>query len=63
MELTFFKLEVKMVFSQPLQDLCDMLVMLGLVPGVDENIVDVDDDELVEEFPEQLIHVPLEYGR
>ncbi len=40
-----------------------MMVMFGQVPGVDQDIVYVDDDKLVEELPEHLVHKPLEDGR
>ncbi len=41
-----------MVLVDFLEDLLDMEEMFGQVPVVDEDIVDVDDDELLEELPE-----------
>lgn len=35
--------------------------IFGLVPGVDENIVDVDNDNLEEELLQHLIYVPLKF--
>lgn len=30
-----------------------MMAMIGQVPGIDHDVVDVDDDEAVEELPEE----------
>ncbi len=51
MELALLQLEVQMVLAEPLKDLRNMLAMVGQVPGVDEYIIDVDNEEGVEEFP------------
>ncbi len=60
MELALLQLEVKMVFSQFLKDLLHVVAIFGLVPGVNEDIVNIDDDKLMEELPEHLIHESLE---
>jgi len=59
-ELALLQLEVKMVFSQFLKDLLHVAAMFSLVLGVDEDIINIDDDELMEELPEHLIHESLE---
>ncbi len=51
-----------MVFSQLLKDLLHVVAVFGLVSGVNEDVVNIDDDELMEELPEHLIHEPLEDG-
>lgn len=37
-----------------------MLAMFGLVPEIDEYIINVDDDEMMKDFLEHLIHKSLE---
>ncbi len=59
-ELALLQLEVKMVFSQFLKDLLHVAAMFSLVLGVDEDIINIDDEELMEELPEHLIHESLE---
>ncbi len=59
-ELALLQFEVKMVFSQFLKDLLHVVAMFSLVLGVDEDIINIDDDELMEELPEHLIHESLE---
>ncbi len=51
-----------MELSQAFQDLCNMLVMFGHTSGVDEDIINVDEQKLMEELPEHLMHEILEYG-
>ncbi len=60
MELALLQLEIEMVMVEFLEDLLDVEAMFGQVPGVDEDIVDVDDDESLKELPEHLIHIALE---
>ncbi len=50
------------MLTELLEDLRYMVAMFGQVPGVDENVIDVDDHEL-EELPEHLVHEALEDGR
>lgn len=45
-----------------LEDLRNMVVMFSQVLGVHKDVVDVDNYKQVEELPEHLIHVSLEYG-
>lgn len=49
-----------MVFSQLLKDLLHVVVMFGQVLGVEEDVVDVDNDESVEKLLEHLINESLE---
>lgn len=44
-----------------LENLRDVLAMFGLIPGVHQNVFDVDQYESMEVLPEYLIHVSLEY--
>ncbi len=37
-----------------------MVAVFSLVPGVNEDVVNIDDDELMEKLSEHLIHEPLE---
>ncbi len=62
MELALLQLEVEMVLAEPLEDLCQVVVMVGRVLGVYENIIDIDDNEVVEELLEHLIYETLEDG-
>ncbi len=39
-----------------------MLVMFGHTSGVDDVIINVDEQKLMEELPEHLMHEILEYG-
>lgn len=57
-ELSLLQLEIEVVFSQLLEDLCHVVAMFGQVPGVDQDIV----EEVLEALPEHLIHVALEYS-
>ncbi len=40
-----------------------MVAMFGQVPGVDKDIVDVNDHKAMEKLPEHLVHKPLEDGQ
>ncbi len=62
MELALLQTEVQMVLAEPLKDLLNVVAMVSQVPGVDENIIDVDNHEVVEELPEHLVHEFLEDG-
>lgn len=62
MERTFLGFEEVAVLPQALQDLHYMLVMFNQAPGVDQDVVDVDQCKLVEELPEHLVHEVLECG-
>lgn len=55
------ELEIEMVFSQFLEDLCHVMPILGQVLGVDEYVVDVDDDEVMQKLLDHLVHEGLEY--
>ncbi len=60
MEGAFFRLEKQMEFPQAFQDLRNMVAIFSHAPGVDENVINV--DELMEMLPENLMHEILEYG-
>lgn len=49
-----------MLFLYLLEDLHHVAAMFDQVPGVDQDVVDVVEDETMEELQEHLIHVPLE---
>ncbi len=51
-----------MVMTEPLKDLLHVLAMVGLVPGVNEYVVNVYDHKLEKELPEHLVHEALEHG-
>ncbi len=51
-----------MVRTEPLKDLRNVVAIVGQVPGADEYIIDVDNDEGVKELPEHLVHEFLEDG-
>ncbi len=51
-----------MVFSQAFQDLRNVVAMFGHTPGVDQDLIYVDEYEFVEEIPGNLVHEILEYG-
>lgn len=59
-ELTILELEVQMVFPKFLEDLHHMVVMFGLVLGID--VIIIDDDKMIEEFLEHLVRESLEDG-
>ncbi len=48
------------MFPQALEDLRNMLAMFGLAPGVDEDIVNVDNHDPMKELQEHLMHKVLE---
>ncbi len=54
--------EEQMEFSQAFQDLLNVVAMFGHALGVDENIINIDEDKLMEILPEHLMHEVLEYG-
>ncbi len=60
MESAFFCFEVQLMFPQALEDLRNMLAMFGLAPGVDEDIVNVDNHDPMKELQEHLMHKVLE---
>ncbi len=62
MEGAFLRLEKQMELPQAFQDLRNVVAMFGHAPGVDENVINVDEDESMEILPENLMHEVLEYG-
>ncbi len=62
MEGEFLGFEEQMEFSQAFQDLCNVVAKFGHAPGVDENIINIDEDKLMEILPEHLMYEVLEYG-
>ncbi len=62
MEGAFFHLKKQMEFPQAFQDLRNVVTKFGHAPGVDENVINVDEDESMEILPENLMHEVLEYG-
>lgn len=63
MEGTFLCLEEQPVHPQSLKHQSYMLTMVGLVLGVCQDVIDVDEDEVLEVLPEHLVHEALEYRR
>ncbi len=59
MEGAFLGFEVELVFPQALED-CNMLTMFSQAPGVDQDIINVDNHKAVKELPEHLVYT--EYG-
>ncbi len=59
MEGAFLGFEVELVFAQALED-CNMLTMFSQAPGVDQDIINVDNHKAVKELPEHLVYT--EYG-
>ncbi len=51
-----------MVLSELLKDLLDVLAMVGQVPGVNEDVVNIHNHKAMEELPEHLVHKFLEDG-
>ncbi len=49
-----------MELPQTLEDLRNVLAMFGQAPGVYEDAVYVNDDELMEKLPEHLVHKAME---
>ncbi len=49
-----------MVLSELLKDLLEVLAMVGQVPGVNEDVVNINYHTTMEEFPEHLVHKFLE---
>ncbi len=45
MEFTLLQFQVEMVLSEFLEELLNVVAMFGQIPGVYENIVDIDDHE------------------
>lgn len=43
-----------------LKDLHHVMAMFDLVPGINEDVMYVDDDESLEEFPKHHTHIALE---
>ena len=63
MELTLLRFGVEAMFSQAAENFFDMSGMLGVVLGVDEDIVEIDDYEEIDHVREDVVHKRLESGR
>lgn len=46
-ELPLLQLDIKVVFPKSVEDLHHVLTMFGLVPGIDEDIINIDNDEMM----------------
>ena len=62
-ELAFLDLGIKIVGAEAAQYLSYMVVVIGRVIGVDEDVVQVDHDADIQEILEDVIHELLEGGR
>ncbi len=51
-----------MELAEILKDLRNVVAMVGQVPGVNKDVVDIHNHKSVEELPEHLIHELLEDG-
>ena len=63
MELTLRSLGEKAVKSESTENFADMLPVLLRIIGVDEDIVQVDDNRLIEQVLEDVVHETLESSR
>lgn len=61
-ELSLLELEIQMAFTKFLEDLRRVLAMFGLVPVIDEDVIIIDNDKMMEEFLEHLVHETLVDG-
>lgn len=57
-----FKFEVQTAVTELLQDLLKVEAMVDHVPGVYQDVVDVDYVKVVQVLPEHLVHKALECG-
>lgn len=62
MEFTFLKFQVELELTEFLEDLRHLVPMLCQVPGVDQDVIDVNYDKVIEVLPELLVHETLKYG-
>lgn len=60
-EGTLFSFVEQMELQQALQDLRKMVEMFSHTQGVNEDVVDVDQDKLVEKIPEHFVFEILKY--
>ncbi len=51
-----------MVFPELLEDLCQVAAKFSQVPGVYQDVIDIDDQVAMEELPEHLVQEALEDG-
>ncbi len=58
----FYGFEGQVEATQALQDLCNVVALFGYSPGVDKDIINIDEDEPMKILPENLMHEILEYG-
>lgn len=57
---TLLQLKVELVISKALKDLHNVMVMFIQVTGVDQDIINVDDDKPLAHVSEYLVHGALE---
>lgn len=61
-ELSLLEFEIQMAFTKFLEDLRRVLAMFDLVPVIDEDVIIIDNDKMMEEFLEHLVHETLVDG-
>lgn len=59
MEYCFFHLEAQLAFSQLVLDLSNELAMFSQVPGVHEDVINVEQHKAVEVLPKHFIYKAL----
>ena len=62
-KLTLGELGIEAVFSKSCQHQTKMFLMLFIGFGIDENVINVNDDKLVEIIHEDRVHEPHESSR
>ena len=63
MELTFLRFHIQGVFQEALKNRLDMMDVLLLGLGEDEDVVNINEDIAIEHVPEHIIYQSLEDGR
>ena len=63
MEIAFVSSGVKTIFSETLEYLPDMVTMEFWIVGVDEDIIQVDNNTDIEHVGEDIVHESLKSGR
>ena len=63
MKFTFLSFSVKAVFTESGKDLADVLLVLSWIVGIDEDVVQIDNNAYIKQIAEHIIHEALKSSR
>ena len=63
MKFTFLSFSIKAMFAESGKDLVDVLLVLGWIVGIDEDVIQIDNNVYIKQIAEHIVHEALKSSR